>query len=66
MIDTTNAEFMHDSRRELISLVHDTKKLSQPILILVSTDNTSSNNEEADLIAECHLEEMIAEVQSPS
>lgn len=62
---TTNAEFnfMDQSRRELVSLVHDTKKLSQPILILVSTDNASSDNEEADLIAECDLEQMIAEEQ---
>ncbi|KIK03902.1 hypothetical protein K443DRAFT_676398 [Laccaria amethystina LaAM-08-1] len=54
VIDTTDAESMHESRRELISLVHDTKKLSQPILILVSTANT-------DVVAECDLEEIIAE-----
>ena len=62
MIDTTDAELMSRSRRELISLVRDTKELSQPILILVSMDNTSS----ADLIAECDFQEIIAEVRSPS
>lgn len=62
MIDASNAEYMSRSRRELISLVHDTKTLSQPILILVSTDNISSEKEEADLMAECDFQEMIAEV----
>lgn len=65
MIDASNAEYMSRSRRELISLVHDTKTLSQPILILVSTDNISSEKEEADLMAECDFQEMIAEVRSP-
>lgn len=61
VIDTSNAEYMCQSRIELISLVRDTKKLSQPILILVSTANVLSKADEKDVIAECDLEEIIAE-----
>jgi len=66
VIDMSDAEFMCESRRELVSLVHDTRKLSQPILILVSMDNTSSEKDEADLIAECDFQDMIAGVRSLS
>ena len=65
MINSTSIELIHDSRRELVSLVHDTKKLSQPILILVSMDKTLSDNEEADLISEYNLQDLIAEVRVP-
>ncbi|EDR12171.1 uncharacterized protein LACBIDRAFT_311274 [Laccaria bicolor S238N-H82] len=63
MINSTNIEPMYDLRRELVSLVRDTKRLSQLILILVSTDNISSEEEEADLMAECDFQEMIVEEQ---
>jgi len=55
MIDTIDAKSMCKSGRELISLAHDTKKLSQ-ILIFVSMDITLSDNEEADLTAECDFQ----------
>jgi len=59
-IDKSGDDALHNSKEELDSLVYDST-VSQPIVILVRTENASGYANDSDLISEFELEDVIRE-----